>query len=67
MMKANRAGDQRIAAMPVGIIGDNLNAPHTFAMQLRGDVGYINLAFRGLPAGHGDSAIHQNLESDIGL
>ena len=67
MMKANRARDQRIAAMPVWIVGDNLNAPHTFAMQLRGDVGYINLAFRGLPAGHGDSAIHQNLESDIGL
>ena len=67
MMKANRAGDQRIAAMPVWIVGDNLNAPHTFAMQLRGDVGYINLAFRGLASGHGNRAIHQNLESDIGL
>ena len=53
--------------MPVRIIGDNLNPPHTFAMQLRGDVGYINLAFRGLAAGHGDCAIHQNLESDIGF
>ena len=36
-------------------------------MQLRGDMRHINLAFRGLPAGHGDSAIHQNLEGDIGL
>ena len=53
--------------MPIRIIGDNLNPPHAFAMQLRGDVGYINLAFRCLPAGHGDCAIHQNLESDIRL
>ena len=67
MMKANRRRDQRIAAMPIRIIGDNLNPPHTFAMQLRGDVGYINLAFRSLATGHGDCAIHQNLESDIGL
>ena len=67
VMKANRRRDQRIATMPVRIIGDNLNPPHTFAMQLRGDVGYINLAFRGLPAGHGNRAIHQNFESDIGL
>ena len=53
--------------MPIRIIGNNLNPPHAFAMQLRGDVGYINLAFRGLAACHGDCAIHQNLERDIGL
>ena len=53
--------------MPIRIIGNNLNPPHTFAMQLRGDMGYINLAFRGLAAGHGNRAIHQNFESDIGL
>ena len=67
VMKANRGWDQRIAAMPIRIIGDNFDPPHTFAMQLRGDMRHINLAFRGLAAGHGDSAIHQNLEGDIGL
>ena len=53
--------------MPVRIIGDNLNSPHTFAMQLRGDMRHINLTLRCLPTGHGDGAIHQNLEGDIGL
>ena len=67
MMKANRSRDQRMAAMPVRIVGDNLNPPHAFAMQLRGDMRDINLAFRGLAASHGDSAIHQNLEGDIRL
>ncbi|MFC7542731.1 hypothetical protein ACFQU2_29150 [Siccirubricoccus deserti] len=55
-----------IALVPRRIVGDDDDLRRALGRHLRGDLRHAQLAFRGLPAGHGDGAVDQDLVGHVG-